>query len=135
VSEARFTLLEDAKAGDVLVMDADTGMLVRSNSPKPVQVVTEMADDRLTDTATGLPPLEDVDPNNALLVFSWIGSHGISTVPGTNETIPVRFLSVRGIARGEDDNPMSPIWSQIHLAVPTMAAVDVAATLATGGAT
>lgn len=93
-----------------------------------------MAEDpRLSDAATGLPPLEDVDPNDALLVLAWSASVGVATSPATSETVPVRYLSVRGLVRGRPDDPQSAEWAQFHLAVPVEHAVDVAAALASGG--
>lgn len=90
-------------------------------------------DPRVSDEATGLPPLEQVDPDDTMLVCSWVGSVGVAMVPGRDETIAVRYLSVRGITRGTPGDPHSAEWAQFHLAVPVEHAVDVAAALASGG--
>lgn len=91
-------------------------------------------DPRVSDEATGLPPLENVDPDNALLVCAWVGSVGVAMMPGQDDTIAVRYLSVRGITRGKPGDPHSAEWAQFHIAVPVEHAVDVAAALASGGA-
>lgn len=86
-------------------------------------------DPRLTDEATGLPPLEQVEADHALLVVAWTASAGVATSPLTGAAVPVRFLSVRGLSNGPGGRPE---WAQVHLAVPVEHAVDVAAALAKG---
>lgn len=87
----------------------------------------------MSDEATGLPPLEHVDPDDAMVVCAWVGSVGVVMMPGSEETVAVRYLSVRGVVRGKPGDPHSAEWAQFHLAVPVEHAVDVAAALATGG--
>lgn len=94
-----------------------------------------MADDRTSDEATGLPPLEELESETTLVVLAWAGSEGIAAHTVGGETVdggaPVRYLHVRGLIVG---GPSGVEWAQIHLAVPVEHAVDVAACLATGGA-
>lgn len=90
-------------------------------------------DPRVSDEATGLPPLDQVDPDDTLLVCAWVGGTGVATSPATSETIPVRYLSLRGLTRGRAGDPHSAEWAQFHVAVPVEHAVDVAAALAAGG--
>lgn len=86
-------------------------------------------DERVTDEATGLPPIETIDPLNCIVVAAWQASEGIVHNPATGVDIPVRYLSVRGLYN-ETGNSM--YWGQIHIAVPVEHAVDVAADLAKG---
>lgn len=91
-------------------------------------------DPRVSDEATGLPPLEEVDPADSILCMAWHASEGIAASPATREPIAVRYLSVRGLVRADrgPDDPHAVEWGQIHIAVPVEAAVDVAAALAKG---
>lgn len=95
--------------------------------------MAEQEDPRVSDENTGLPPLDQVDPDDTLLVCAWVGGTGVAMTPGSDETIPVRYLSVRGLTRGTPGDPHSAEWAQFHLAVPVEHAVDVAAALASGG--
>lgn len=88
----------------------------------------------MSDDATGLPPLDDVEPAAAILVLAWAASEGVATSPYDGATQAVRYLSVRGLVRSAPgDDPSAVEWAQVHLAVPVEAAVDVAASLASGG--
>lgn len=92
-------------------------------------------DPRVSDEATGLPPLEEVEIDAALLVLAWSGGTGAVVSPHSAESVPVRWLHVRGLVReGDGSDPTKVEWAQLHLAVPVEHAVDVAATLASGGA-
>lgn len=92
-----------------------------------------MAEDpRISDAATGLPPLEEVEPEHAVVVVSWASSEGIVVSPLTSEMVPVRFLSVRGLASSIEGDLKKPDWVQTHIAVPVEHALDVAAALAKG---
>lgn len=90
-------------------------------------------DDRLSDEATGLPPLEQLEPSDAVLLLAWDASVGIVVSPFTNEDLPVRVLHVRGLSQGlGTEGEKSPDWVQCFICVPTIHAVDVAAALAKG---
>jgi hypothetical protein len=96
-------------------------------------VVTDAGEDpRLSDGATGLPPLEQVDPGDTMLMLAWHASQGIATSPATGATVAVRYLSVRGLMRVDPADPDAAEWAQVHIAVPVEHAVDVAAALAMG---
>jgi hypothetical protein len=88
-----------------------------------------MDEERLTDEATGLPPLEEADPEASMVVLAWAASEGI--VAGASpEPQAVRWLHVRGLALQEDGTGAQ--WTQLHFAVPVEHALDVAAALAKG---
>jgi hypothetical protein len=95
-------------------------------------------DPRLSDAATGLPPLEDVEPADTVLLLAWAASEGVALSPVTAAPQAVRFLSVRGLAMldpnlvGAGRLPTDPQWVQVHIAVPVEHALDVAAALAKG---
>lgn len=97
-----------------------------------------VGDLRLTDAATGLPPLEEVEPADTVLLLGWYASEGLVVSPVTAEPAAVRYLSVRGLAMLDPDlvgagrAPNDPQWVQVHIAVPVEAALDVAAALAKG---
>lgn len=97
----------------------------------------DYTDPRLTDEATGLPPLEEPEmEDDILLVLAWCGGVGVAMSPLTAESVPVRFLHVRGLAMPTDTERAggaTATWAQFHLAVPVDHAVDVASALATGG--
>lgn len=84
-------------------------------------------DPRLSDEATGLPPLDEVDGANAMLVLAWVTSDGLASLAREGE--PVRYLSARGLTQAADG---AVEWAQAHLAVPTAVAMDVAADLGAG---
>lgn len=94
-----------------------------------------MSDDpRLSDEATGLPPLEVIEQEGTVVVLAYAASEGVSALTlddkvakGTEQA--VRYLHVRGIAASPDGGVE---WVQCHLAVPVECALDVAAALAKG---
>lgn len=91
-------------------------------------------DPRVSDAATGLPPLEALEDETTLIVLAWDASEGVValTLDGTAKAgseQAVRYLHCRGIMPG---GPTGIEWAQIHLAVPVEHAVDVAAALAKG---
>jgi hypothetical protein len=86
-------------------------------------------DPRVSDEATGLPPLEELNDDETILVVAWASGSGVAQSPMAEETVPCRYLHLRGVAQGPD----GPEWAQIHIAVPVEHAVDVAAALAAGG--
>lgn len=90
-------------------------------------------DPRTSDEATGLPPLEELEPATTLVVLAWDVSEGIVANTHKGETrdggVPVRYLHCRGLITG---GPSGIEWAQIHLAVPADEALDVAAALAKG---
>jgi hypothetical protein len=96
--------------------------------------MSDYTDPRVTDEATGLPPLEEPDPNDCILVAAWAGGIGVVQAPGDDAPVAVRFLHVRGLVRGDPKNPQLVSWGQVHLAVPVEYAVDVSVALASGGA-
>lgn len=89
-----------------------------------------MTSDRLSDEATGLPPLCDVEPNHALLTLAWCASEALVTSPITGTVEPCRVISLRGLQRAPGSG--EPEWGQVHIAVPVEVALDVAAALAKG---
>jgi hypothetical protein len=89
-------------------------------------------DPRVSDEATGLPPLHELEDDNAMVVVAWDASDGLTAIRADDkigEPVPVRWLHVRGLAR-DGDNDVS--WVQMHIAVPVGSAVEVAAALAKG---
>ena len=70
-----------------------------------------------SDETTGLPPLEQFQPEHGMLVMRWaVGTEGIVEYAG--ETMPVKYLSVRGLVL--DDDGLR--YNQVHLAIPAHAA-------------
>lgn len=97
--------------------------------------MTAAGDPRLTDTATGLPPLEELGDDEVLVVLAWSSGEGIATNPlagrGADGTVAVRYLHMRGLANSElADGRVE--WAQAHIAVPVDVCLDVAADLARG---
>lgn len=86
-----------------------------------------MSDPRVSDEATGLPPLDEVEPEIALLGMAWAVTEGIVQSPVTEETVAVRYLSVRGLVHGPDGGPVE--WNQVHIAVPAEALGDLVRSL------
>lgn len=86
-------------------------------------------DPRLSDEATGLPPLGVVDPTNTCIGLAWDASEGLVYNPHTDQSIPVRYLHVRGLYNEDDGKVM---WGQCFIAVPVDVALEVAAALAKG---
>lgn len=73
----------------------------------------------VSDEATGLPPLHEVHPEDAILALSWtLGNEGLVTVPTVDEPMAVRYVSFRGLILDEDGKSQ---YGQIHVAVPTQA--------------
>lgn len=91
----------------------------------------EPDDPRTSDEATGLPPLEEVEPQSSLVVLAWTSGTGVVANPGLGDAVPVRWLHVRGLINTDGDDGVQ--WGQLHIAVPVEHAVDVAAALASGG--
>lgn len=87
-------------------------------------------DPRVSDEATGLPPLHEVENESSLVVAAWDAGTGMVAHPGLGEPIPVRWLHVRGLVTNEDGDGVQ--WAQLHIAVPVEHALDVAAALAKG---
>jgi len=92
-----------------------------------------MSDDdpRLSDEATGLPPLEEIEDASTLLVLAYAAGEGVVLSPVTGKVEPCRYLHLRGIAASPDvHNGVE--WGQLHLAVPVEECMSVAAALAKG---
>jgi len=91
----------------------------------------------VSDEATGLPPLEEIAPDDeAMIVLAWAGGSGIVQSPHTTEPIAVRYLHVRGLALPNDAEKAQgaqATWVQVHIAVPVEHSMDVASALAAGG--
>lgn len=85
-------------------------------------------DFRVSDEATGLPPLEEIGDDETLFVCAWAGGDGLVHFP-EGDNIAVRYLHLRGLT---SDPGEPPVWAQIHIAVPVEYCLDVAATLAKG---
>lgn len=88
-------------------------------------------DQAASDEATGLPPLEMVEPELAIYVMAWEAVAGVVATPTAPEPVAVRYLNVRGLVRGRQ-GPASMEWAQVYLAVPVEHALEVAAALAKG---
>jgi hypothetical protein len=76
-----------------------------SIEPEP----TPAEDPRMTDEATGLPPLGSVDPENTIFGLGYFVGRG--TTMNDSGVVPVVFLGVRGLDR---DN----VWAQCFIAIP-----------------
>lgn len=91
-------------------------------------------DPRASDAATGLPPLDELEPATTLVVLGWASSEGIAALTLDDKLkdggVAVYYLHVRGLIVG---GPTGVEWAQIHLAVPVEHAMEVAAALAGGG--
>jgi hypothetical protein len=90
-----------------------------------------VSDPRLSDEATGLPPLEQVEEDRAVFVLEWDTSEGIVASGFHEETKPVKFLHVRGLVRGEPGGP-DVEWAQAYIAISTDIVMDLAADLVKG---
>lgn len=118
--------------------DVRTRIRQHIGAPGRAVATAAVGDLRLSDAATGLPPLEEVEPADTVLLLGWAASEGLVVSPVTAEPAAVRYLSVRGLAMLEPDlvgagrAPNDPQWVQVHIAVPVEAALDVAAALAKG---
>lgn len=86
-------------------------------------------DPQYSDEATGLPPLADLDQNNAILLRAWHVTEGVASVHG-NQTQAMRTLHVRGLVRG--DGPADIEWGQVFVSVPVELVMEVAADLVKG---
>ncbi|MES1975704.1 MAG: hypothetical protein V4472_24875 [Pseudomonadota bacterium] len=91
-----------------------------------------MDDPRVSDEATGLPPLGEIGTDPAMIVLAWEGGEGVVQSPHTTETVAVRYLHLRGLIEAPADEPHKVEWTQVHIAVPIEHAMDVAAVLAGG---
>jgi len=72
-----------------------------------------------SDEATGLPPLEDIEPRMAILAVKLCAGDGAVAIPFTNppDTTQVKYLSFRGLVpTGAMLNQVE--WAQVHIAVP-----------------
>lgn len=87
-------------------------------------------EDRVSDEATGLPPLHEVVAEDAVMVCAWDASVGVVQSPHSLHPIPVRYLHVRGLSLPIDGG--KPEWVQCHIAVPVEHCMDVAMALAKG---
>lgn len=91
-----------------------------------------MGEEQLSDEATGLPPLENIENELTILALAWSASEGLVASPLADEPQPVRFLHVRGIIPGDGGPEDTPIWAQAYIAVPFDVAMEMAAALAKG---
>lgn len=89
-----------------------------------------MDDPRVSDEATGLPPLGDLEDDTTLVVLAWDASEGLAAT--SSGSVAVRYLHLRGVMQG---GPSGAEWAQIHVAVPVEHALDIAAALAKGTTT
>lgn len=68
-----------------------------------------------SDQATGLPPLDEPDPGDGMIMTSHAVSEGLIAHPKGDQAVV--FLSVRGLVR--DDRARSGVgWAQFHIGVP-----------------
>lgn len=91
-----------------------------------------MTDPRLSDAATGLPPIEELGTDPVMLVLGWATGSGIAANDFTQSDEPCRYLHLRGLVEGADGPDGPPDWAQIHLAIPVSVVLDLAADLAKG---
>lgn len=92
-----------------------------------------MTDPRLSDEATGLPPLEELGDDPVVLVLAWATGDGIAANDFTKSDEPCRYLHVRGLIKSETPGYAAE-WTQAHFAIPTAAVMDLAADLVKGSA-
>jgi hypothetical protein len=90
-----------------------------------------MTDPRVSDEATGLPPLEELGNDPVMLVLAWATGNGIASNDFTDSEEPCRFLHLRGLVVSETAG-YSAEWAQIHFAIPVEAVMDLAADLVRG---
>ena len=88
-----------------------------------------MFDPRVSDEATGLPPLDEIGTDVAMLAAAWASGEGLVTVPFTSEIVAVRYIHIRGLVPNPDGGPGDAEWAQVHIAVPVEHAAEVAAAL------
>lgn len=94
--------------------------------------MTDPVDPRVSDEATGLPPLEELGDDETLVVLAWSSGEGLVHNPLADVSVAVRFLHLRGLANNSDRPGVVAEWAQTHIAVPVEVALDVAADLARG---
>lgn len=73
----------------------------------------------MSDEATGLPPLDEVDHFNTLLPLMWhLGHEGLVSIKASDHEadMAVNYLSLRGYVPDEQGGFAS---GQIHIALPT----------------
>lgn len=82
-----------------------------------------------SDDATGLPPMRvagpDDEPAAVVLAGESVGT-GIVTIPGTDETVAVRFLYLRCVLLNDAEEPE---WIQRNVAIPVELVPAVVAAL------
>lgn len=88
-----------------------------------------MSDPRVSDEATGLPPLDELGNDPAMIVLAWASGEGVVSSPHTGEALAVRYVHLRGLIEAPTDEPHKVEWAQVHIAVPVEHAMDVAAAL------
>jgi hypothetical protein len=74
-----------------------------------------------SDRATGLPPMRPMRHDEeiiAIVLAGESGGQGIVEVPGSEETLAVKYLHVRGILTPLWDPEAEPEWTQRALAIP-----------------
>lgn len=74
-------------------------------------------DPRVSDEATGLPALDELGDDPAVLVLAWATGEGLVSSPASGAVEACVFLHVRGLVPGEL-GPGSADWAQAHLAIP-----------------
>lgn len=87
----------------------------------------------VSDEATGLPPMDHPDElSNALLALTGAkGGEGIATIPGSDDTVAVKYLHLRGLIRQDPyDLNAGADWAQVTLAIPAAIVDAVIAALA-----
>jgi hypothetical protein len=63
--------------------------------------MTGELDPRVSDEATGLPPLEELGDDETLVVLAWSSGEGLASNPLAGDVpVAVRYLHLRGLARG-----------------------------------
>jgi hypothetical protein len=94
--------------------------------------VTGELDPRVSDEATGLPPLEELGDDETLVVLARSSGEGLASNPLAGDVpVAVRYLHLRGLANAELLAGTIQ-WAQVHIAVPVDDALDLAADLARG---
>jgi len=85
---------------------------------------------RISDEATGLPPLEEIGDDPVMVVLAWATGDGIvAGLYPDGAVAACRYLHVRGAILGPDGQPE---WAQIHLAIPVDDALDLSVSIIAG---
>jgi hypothetical protein len=88
-----------------------------------------MSEDRTSDEATGLPPLDELGDDETMVVLAFASGEGIVARPD-GESVSCKYLHARGLATDPEGGPT--MWVQVHLAIPDEIAMEVAVAIMGG---